>query len=57
VTLPAASADFAVEGTPGNMLFVDYLRRTFACGGFPGWHGRADQPAEIKVLNAGLLAV
>ena len=57
VTLPAASADFAVEGTPGNMLFVDYLRRTFACGGFPGWHDRADQPAEIEALSRDLLAV
>jgi len=57
VTLPAASPDFAVEGTPGNMLFVDYLRRTFACGGFPGWHGRADQPAEIEALSRDLLLV
>jgi hypothetical protein len=57
VTLPSAAADFAVEGAPGNMLFVDYLRRTFACGGFPGWHGRADQPAEIEALSRGLLAV
>jgi hypothetical protein len=57
VTLPAASADFAVEGTPGNLLFVDYLRRTFACGGFPGWHGRADKPVEIEALNAGLLPI
>jgi hypothetical protein len=57
VTLPAASADFAVEGTPGDLLFVDYLRRTFGCGGFPGWHGRADKPAEIEALSLGLLAV
>ena len=57
VTLPAAAADFAVQGTPGNLLFVDYLRRTFACGGFPGWHGRADKPVEIEALNAGLLPV
>ena len=48
VTLPAASADFVVEGTQGNMLFVDYLRHTFACGGFPGWHARADKPTEIE---------
>jgi hypothetical protein len=57
VTLPAPAADFAVEGAPENMPFIDYLRRTFACGGFPGWHGRTDQPAEIQALSRGLLAV
>lgn len=55
VQLPDPSADFRVQGAADGLRFVQYLRRTFACGGFPGWHGRADQPAEIRALAEGLL--
>jgi hypothetical protein len=34
---------------------VDYLRFCFRFGGFPGYEGQDDVPAEIDALRAGLL--
>ena len=57
VELPDAGADFRLIGAPGEPSFVEYLRRTFECGGFPGWYGEKERPAELAGLSEGLLPV
>jgi hypothetical protein len=52
--LPEAAADAALEGAAQDRTFVQYLRVSFRHGGFPGWEGRPDQPAELKPLTEGL---
>jgi hypothetical protein len=55
--LPNGTADFLVDGLPGGMTFLEYLRRTFACGGFPGWYEIEDRPAELELLSRDLLPI
>ncbi len=55
--LPNGAADFRVEGLPGEVMFLEYLRRTFACGGFPGWYGVTERPAELELLSRDLLPI
>ena len=43
ITLPNAALDAVVENEPHRLPFVDYLRRAFEWGGFPGY---ADMPGE-----------
>ena len=57
VALPDPGADFKVIGATGEPTFVDYLRRTFECGGFPGWYGAKERPAELATLSEGLLQI
>jgi len=38
-----------------RLFFVDYLRRCFELGGFPGYDGAADVPTEISALAEGLV--
>ncbi len=57
VALPDAGADFTLIGAAGKPSFVEYLRRTFACGGFPGWDDAEQRPAELEALRQGLLSI
>ena len=57
VALPEPGADFKLIGATGEPNFIDYLRRTFACGGFPGWFGAKERPAELASLSEGLLEI
>lgn len=57
VALPNPGADFTLIGAPGEPSFVEYLRRTFVCGGFPGWYGARQRPAELQQLSEGLLQI
>ncbi len=54
IRLPDSSADSAfVDGKKG--FFVEYLRRVFAWGGFPGWERRPNPPLDlIRELTHGL---
>jgi hypothetical protein len=51
---PNERADGALVGERHRLLFVDYLRLSFACGGFPGYEGR-DAPSALQALGADLL--
>ena len=51
---PNAGADGALVGERHRLLFVDYLRLSFAYAGFPGYEGR-DAPAELRALGADLV--
>jgi hypothetical protein len=57
VALPDPGADFTVLGVTGKPTFVEYLRRTFECGGFPGWFDQKERPAELAKLSEGLLPI
>jgi len=52
VKLPNASADFVLEGERHEETFVEYLRRTFKWGGFPGWERYTLRPEkELEYLK------
>ena len=55
--LPDRCADLAfVDGKKG--FFVEYLRRVFAWGGFPGWERHPKPPRElIRELTRDLLPI
>lgn len=55
IRLPNGSADAPVEDAPHEVTFVEYLRIAFRWGGFPGWEGRANPPAELEQLRTGLI--
>jgi len=56
VHLPAASADFPLEGVSGRPYFVEYLRESFRFGGFRGWADHPDPPnRDLSLLTQGLL--
>jgi hypothetical protein len=55
VTVPDPNADFVMRTTGPKKTFVQYLRRSFQCGGFAGWHGRLDIPPERRNLSSNLL--
>jgi hypothetical protein len=57
VTLPDPAADFTISRSSGDLTFVEYLRRSFHCGGFAGWHGRPDLPQDLLGLASRLLPV
>jgi hypothetical protein len=52
---PNAGADGQLLGERHRLSFVDYLRLSFAFGGFPGYEGRGT-PAELRALAADLVA-
>lgn len=54
----AADAPFYCYGSGTNEMFVEYLRRSFQWGGFPGWARSKSPPmTEIETLREGLLAI
>ena len=56
--LPDKSADAILLYTANETTFVQYLRRSFAWGGFPGWEGSGKAPTEqINFLREGLLPI
>jgi hypothetical protein len=58
VRLPDARADLPILGTDADLYFVEYLRKSFAWGGFPGLAGRTDYDKSlIAFLTEGLLAI
>jgi len=58
IALPQLGIDAPLAGIPTEASFVDYLRKAFRWGGFPGWDGHPDFPAEeIKLLTADLLPI
>jgi hypothetical protein len=58
--VPDARADgiFTVVGIRKGPTFVNYLRKTFEWGGFPGWEGRRGCPRKtIAQLAEGLISL
>ncbi len=57
LTLPDNGADFVFDDGSGA-TFVNYLRKVFAWGGFPGWAQAANPPRElIAQLSDGLVSI
>jgi len=55
VSIPNAAADFRVENEWRGTYFVNYLRKAFEWGGFPGWERDPNPPrAAIAELTEGL---
>ncbi len=55
VSIPNAAADFQVENEWHGAYFVNYLRKAFEWGGFPGWERDPSPPrAAIAELTEGL---
>jgi hypothetical protein len=51
-------ADAVLHNEPHGLSFVQYLRRSFAWGGFPGWLEYTNRPeAELRYLADGLLPI
>ncbi len=59
ITIPNAGADAPFENEFHNTTFVNYLRKAFEWGGFPGWEqSRNKAPHEfIAKLTEGLLPI
>jgi len=57
VRIPNGVADAMLEGAPGGGTFVEYLRRSFQWGGFPGWERYEQRPEELAGLRTGLVAI
>jgi hypothetical protein len=58
IAVPDPAADARLHGAAGETFFVDYLRKSFRWGGFPGWEGAANPPeAELRLLSEGLLPI
>jgi hypothetical protein len=55
IGVPDENADAVLLNERHDLLFVEYLRLCFRYGGFPGYEGQDDVPAEIDTLRAGLL--
>ena len=56
MTVPDPAADALFLNESRNTTFVEYLRRSFAWGGFPGWESSEARPQkEIDFLCEGLL--
>jgi hypothetical protein len=54
--VPNAAMDARIDGL--DMMFVEYLRRVFQWGGFPGWAADSGAPTkEIEYLRDGLLRI
>ena len=56
IAVPDPRADGELLNERHGLLFVPYLRLCFGFGGFPGYEGQIDRPAEIDELARGLLA-
>jgi len=55
IAVPSLAADARVTSEGLESFFVEYLRRSFQWGGFPGWEGEESVPKElISHLSAGL---
>lgn len=57
IAIPDPAADAPLHGHQHGLSFVEYLRLAFLFGGFPGWAGRPNQPAELKGLTEGLVPI
>ncbi|MGO8673827.1 MAG: FHA domain-containing protein [Capsulimonadaceae bacterium] len=58
ITLPNMAADTLLTGERHSGLFLDYLRRAFTWGGFPGWERYKNHPSsELEFLTEGLLPI
>jgi len=57
VRLPHPSADFVLEGERHKETFVEYLRRSFRWGGFPGWERCQERPEKELEWLAGLAPI
>jgi len=55
MAVPETAADAVLLNERHDLLFVDYLRLCCRFGGFPGYEGQDDVPAEIEELSSGLL--
>jgi hypothetical protein len=55
MAFPDIRADGELLNERHGLLFVDYLRLCFRSGGFPGYEGTDEVPAEVETLRAGLL--
>jgi hypothetical protein len=55
MAIPDLRADGELLNERHQLFFVDYLRVCFKFGGFPGYDRAAEVPAEIAVLNPGLV--
>lgn len=55
MAIPDLRADGELLNERHDLFFVDYLRLCFRFGGFPGYDGRAEVPAELGTLSAGLI--
>ena len=55
VALPDPGADFVMRMGGSEETFVNYLRRSFRCGGFAGWDGLPNIPRELADLGSTLL--
>jgi hypothetical protein len=56
IMVPCYAMDAMVQGAWSGLTFVQYLRRCFQWGGFPGWRKRKVYPKEdIDTLITGLL--
>jgi hypothetical protein len=56
MAIPDLRADGELVNERHHLLFVDYLRLCFRFGGFPGYDGVENVPAEIASLSRGLIA-
>jgi hypothetical protein len=54
IAIPSLGADAVLENERHRLMFVDYLRLCFRYGGFPGYDGQEEAPAEIVELSAGV---
>lgn len=55
IAIPDLRADSELLNERHSLFFVDYLRLCFRYGGFPGYDGAGQVPAEIEDLRAGLI--
>jgi len=55
MAIPDLRADGELLNERHQLFFVDYLRLSFRFGGFPGYDGAGEVPADISVLKTGLL--
>jgi hypothetical protein len=55
MAIPDLRADGELASERHGLFFVDYLRLSFRFGGFPGYDGIENVPAELAQLRAGLV--
>jgi hypothetical protein len=55
IAIPDLRADGELLNERHDLFFVDYLRLCSRYGGFPGYDGARQVPAEIESLKAGLI--
>jgi hypothetical protein len=55
MVIPDQRADGELVNERHHLFFVDYLRLCFRFGGFPGYDGVDNVPAEIANLSRGLI--